>query len=139
MGPTHSLSLRIDWADLDLFGHVNNVAFFRYIQSARVSFCDAMGLSSIDPGANPGFMVASSECQFRKPLTYPGSVRLTVTVAWVRQTSFQLTYRLHDDMNALAAEAADVLVVYDHVSHCKKEIPVELREKLNALQAAVDK
>jgi acyl-CoA thioesterase FadM len=26
------VNIAIDWAELDLFGHVNNVAFFRYLQ-----------------------------------------------------------------------------------------------------------
>ncbi len=26
------ISTRIDWSDLDLFGHLNNVTFFKYIK-----------------------------------------------------------------------------------------------------------
>ena len=32
---TH-ISLRIDWSELDLFGHVNNIAFHKYAQTARL-------------------------------------------------------------------------------------------------------
>lgn len=33
-----SLELRIDWSEMDLFGHVNNVAFFKYVQASRVNY-----------------------------------------------------------------------------------------------------
>lgn len=32
------IKLRIDWSDLDGYGHVNNVSIIKYLQSARVNF-----------------------------------------------------------------------------------------------------
>ena len=34
MGLQTQITLRIDWSELDLFGHVNNVAFHKYAQTA---------------------------------------------------------------------------------------------------------
>ena len=34
---------RIDWSDLDLLGHVNNIAFSRFFQAARVEYCGHIG------------------------------------------------------------------------------------------------
>lgn len=41
------LQLRIDWSELDYFQHVNNVAFFKYIQASRVNYWDIIGLSKM--------------------------------------------------------------------------------------------
>ncbi len=38
------LRLRIDWSEIDLFGHVNNVATLKYVQAARVNCLEALGL-----------------------------------------------------------------------------------------------
>jgi acyl-CoA thioester hydrolase len=130
---TH-LSLKVDWADLDLFGHVNNVAFFRYMQAARVNYCESIGLSSTDPGANPGFMVASSSCQFRKPLRYPGELQVFTRVDWIRNSSMQLSYLLRDAKSDLIAEGTDVIVVYDHRSKTKINIPPALKESICAIE-----
>jgi len=32
------LPIRIDWSEMDLFGHVNNVMYFKYIQASRVNY-----------------------------------------------------------------------------------------------------
>jgi acyl-CoA thioester hydrolase len=128
------LKIRTDWSDLDLFGHVNNVAFFRYIQAARVSYCDQVGLSSIDPFASPGFMVVSSSCQFKKPLRYPGEVTVHTRVDWMKNTSFQLSYLLKDGASDVCAEAQDVMVVYDHAHKQKITIPASLRESISVVE-----
>lgn len=133
-GINTEIKLRVDWADLDLFGHVNNVAFFRYVQAARVSFCESIGLSSVDPLANPGFMVASSACQFRSPLRYPSEIKLRLHVAWIKNTSFQLEYAIEDSRGQVVAEAADVIVVYDHCEKHKLDIPADVRRVLEMVE-----
>jgi acyl-CoA thioester hydrolase len=129
-----SLVVRIDWADLDLFGHVNNVAFFRYVQAARVNYCDQVGLSSTDPSAAPGFMVASSTCDFKKPLKYPGEITVLTRVDWMKNTSFRLQYVIRDQAGDICGEAGDVIVVYDHSKGEKMAITSGLRETICAVE-----
>lgn len=132
MENSFTLKLRIDWADLDLFGHVNNVAFFKYLQATRVSYCESIGLTSLNDADKLSFMVASSQCQFKKPLFYPGDVTVTATVEWIKNTSFQLSYKLFNDQKELVAEAADVLVVFDHHKKEKVVISEGLSGRMNA-------
>jgi acyl-CoA thioester hydrolase len=116
------LELRIDWADLDLFGHVNNVVFFKYIQACRVNYCEKIGLTSLNDPSRHSFMVASSQCQFRKPLTYPGNIKGFTKTDWIKNTSLQLSYTLMNDAGELVAEASDVIVVFDH--HLKTKVTI---------------
>lgn len=127
--------LRIDWADLDLFGHVNNVAFFKYIQATRVNYCDHIGLTSLNEPGKLSFMVASSQCQFKKPLLYPGHVSVFAKVDWIKNTSFQLSYQLFNDQKELVGEANDVLVVFDHHKKEKVSITDALRALMNVEKA----
>jgi len=126
-------SIRIDWADLDLFGHVNNVAFFKYMQAARVSFCEHVGLTSLNEPSRAGFMVASSQCRFKKPLHYPGEITVLVKVDWIKNTSFQLSYQLFNQQGDLNAEGEDVLVVFDYAAKTKTTIPEAVREAMLAV------
>ena len=32
----------VAWGDMDAFGHVNNVLYYRYIESARIRYLDAV-------------------------------------------------------------------------------------------------
>src|SRR6476620_8340730 len=70
------LPLRIDWSELDYFGHVNNVSFFKYIQSARVNYWDTIGLSQSHLETNIGPILASCKCDFKQPLHFPGQVTI---------------------------------------------------------------
>lgn len=128
------LQVRIDWADLDLFGHVNNVAFFRYVQAARINYCEKIGLNALDANTNLGFMVASSQCQYKKPVVYPGSIFIKTGVEWIKNTSLQLAYRLFNEAGDLVAEATDVIVVFDHQSKTKVTINSSLRTRIAELE-----
>jgi acyl-CoA thioester hydrolase len=127
------LVLRIDWADLDLFGHVNNVAFFRYIQAARVNYCDQIGLSSLNE-TPLSFMVASTQCHFKKPLRYPGDLTVYTKIAWIKNTSMQLDHLLLNPLGEVVAEGIDVLVVYDHKTGIKAGFTEALRKSISAIE-----
>lgn len=133
---TH-IKLKVDWADLDLFGHVNNVVFFKYIQSARVNYCELIGLTSLNNSDKLSFMVASSQCQFKKPLRYPDEIHVFCKVDWIKNSSFQLSYQIHNSENIVIAEAADILVVYNHLQHCSFKMPESVRETVQRIEKRV--
>lgn len=124
------LVIKIEWADLDLFGHVNNVAFFRYMQSARVNYCESIGLSSVNE-LEPSFMVASSHCEFKKPLRYPGNISVLSKVGWIKNSSFKLEHQILNDQEAICAIGEDILVAYDHLNKTKLQISDELRHRFH--------
>lgn len=73
MTETHfplKLELRIDWSELDYFGHVNNVSFFKYIQASRVNYWDHIGLTQYHLESNIGPILASSKCDFKEALSW---------------------------------------------------------------------
>lgn len=109
-GFSTSLTLRIDWSEMDLFGHVNNVMFMKYIQSARVNYWDILA----QEGGLGGFMLASTSCQFKKPLYFPGNVKIYTHHQYIKNTSFGLLHQLFNDAGELVAEAQDVIVAYDY-------------------------
>jgi acyl-CoA thioester hydrolase len=127
-----SLRLRIDWGDLDAFGHVNNLAILRYAQSARVNCLEAIGLMESQAGEGVGAVLASTSIQFRKQLFYPGQVTVQTRVELVKNTSFHLRHRILDEAGDLVAESHDVLVMIDFRSNAKLTIPQVFRERMGA-------
>ncbi len=118
----HSLDLRIDWSDLDRFGHVNNIAYFQYIQAARVCYWEAVGLMHIYNTTNVGPILASTKCDFRKQLHYPGTVTVRTSLASTGRTSFTLRHLLVDETGDVAAEGTDVIVLYDFTTGKKMAV-----------------
>ncbi len=108
-----TLTLRIDWSELDYFGHVNNVSFFKYIQAARVHYWDMVGITQTHRETNMGPMLVSCKCDFKQPLFFPGNVTIRSRVEFIKNTSFGINHQLVDDKGTIAAEAQDVMVLFD--------------------------
>jgi acyl-CoA thioester hydrolase len=135
---THSfpvrLNLRIDWSELDYFGHVNNVSFFKYIQAARVHYWERIGLNQYHKQTNIGPMLASCQCDFKQPLFFPGSITIQSSVGFIKTTSFGITHQIFDHNKQLAAEANDILVLFDFTKNEKQVISAELRATIEQLE-----
>ena len=125
-----NLNLRIDWSELDYFAHVNNVSFFKYIQAARVNYWDEIGLTQSHKETNLGPLLASCKCDFKLPLFYPGQVLIRSRVDFIKNTSFGIHHQILNEKNQLAAEAQDVLVMFDFSQNKKISVPDSLREKI---------
>lgn len=124
------LTLRIDWSEMDLFSHVNNVSYFKYVQAARVSYWEHIGLTQLHAAKNIGAMLASTACEFKQPLFYPGNVIIRSRVDFMKTTSFGICHRLLNDKHELCGEARDIVVVFDFNTHLKTTIPDEIRKKI---------
>lgn len=107
------LKLRIDWSELDLFAHVNNVMYAKYIQAARVNFMEKVGIMKTYREQKIGFMVAATSILFYKPLFYPGNITIKTTVKETKNTSFILEHDIYNEENELCARGEDVIVYFD--------------------------
>lgn len=129
-GYNTELKLRIDWSEMDLYGHVNNVSFFKYIQAARVNYWEKIGLNHLHNLQNLGPILASTGCQFKKPLFFPGNITIKSKVGFVKTTSFSIQHIILNEQNEIAAEAEDIIVVYDFNKNEKAGIPGFLKESI---------
>ena len=128
---------RIDWSDLDLLGHVNNIAFSRFFQAARVEYCGRIGLV-VYQGMTTGPILAASRVQFLSQLFFPGGVRILTRCKKAGSTSITMEHALYDDKGMLAAVAEDVVVRFDFAAKTKIPLSDEIREKIAAYEASCD-
>tara|TARA_B100001063_G_C16548980_1_gene445114 strand:- start:49 stop:459 length:411 start_codon:yes stop_codon:yes gene_type:complete len=125
------LQLRIDWSDLDMYKHVNNISFMRYMQSGRVNFWEASGIYEMYENSNMGTMLVSTHCDFKKSLYYPGKAIVKTKLDFIKNSSFGLKHLILDEANEVCAEGKDVVVCYDFEKDKTFRIPEDLREKLS--------
>lgn len=128
------LELRIDWSEVDQFGHVNNLAILKYVQAARVNYLEQVGLMKSQAEKKIGPVLASINCQYRKPLFFPGQVTVYSRVKWIKNTSFGMQHQVFNEQNELAAEAEDVIVFFDFHLNVKMTISDELRGIIERLE-----
>jgi len=124
------LEIRIDWADTDFFGHVNNLAVMRYVQSARVLAIEESGMMQLHKEKNMAPILAQTSCRFVKQLFYPGTVVVCCRIDKIKTTSFQINHFIFDPAGEVVAEAQDVLVLVNFLQNAKTPIPAVFREKL---------
>jgi acyl-CoA thioester hydrolase len=129
-GFSRKLEMRIDWSELDAFGHVNNLSIMKYVQAARMVCLDAVGLMQSKSAEGIGPILASINCQFRKPLFYPGLVTVYSRVDDIKNTSFRIQYEVYNDKAEIAAEAKDIIVLFDFNRQAKMAISEDLRKRL---------
>jgi acyl-CoA thioester hydrolase len=129
-----TLKLRIDWSELDLFGHVNNIMFMKYVQAARVNYWEKIGLYKDFLETKKGPMLASVNCQFRRPLFYPGEVTIRTRMEFIKNTSFGFHHELANEQGEVVAEAHDVMVAFDFNLNEKMSFPEELRKVVEELE-----
>jgi acyl-CoA thioester hydrolase len=128
------LSLRIDWSELDLFGHVNNVAFLKYVQASRVNYWETIGLTKLFEVDRIGPMLVSTACQFKRQLHYPGNITLQARFEFIKNTSFSIHHQILNEQGEVAAEAQDVIVMYDFNKNEKALFPDNFRKIVEKLE-----
>lgn len=125
------LSIRLDWSDMDLLGHINNVEYFKYTQASRINFLESLGVEKLQPGITIGPILAKTECDFKKTLHFPDTITIKVRCIHVGKSSIQLNHHIFNSKGELVAEATDVLVLFNFKTNKKVVVSGELREKLS--------
>lgn len=128
------LPLRIDWSEMDLFGHVNNVSYFKYIQAARVNYWEVTGYAATFEATKIGPILLSTACQFIQPLFYPGNIIVESRVEFIKNTSFGIHHRILNAENKVAAEAHDVIVNFDFNKNEKIVLSHDFRQAVESLE-----
>jgi len=123
-----SIDLRIDWSDLDMYKHVNNLTFIRFMQTGRALFWEATGLTEIYEATHRGPMVVSTHCDFKKSLYYPGTAIVKTKLAFIKNSSFGLDHIILNEDMEVCAEGRDVAVCFDFNLNKTYTIPENLRE-----------
>lgn len=128
------LELRLDWSEMDLFGHINNVSYFKYAQASRVNYWEVSGINVYFETHRIGPILASASCQFKKPLHYPGHITVQARIDFIKNSSFGIHHQILNQQGELCAEAQDVIVLFDFNKHQKVTYPAALRQKVEALE-----
>lgn len=129
------LTLPILWGDQDAFGHVNNVVYFRWCESARVAYLNDTGLQALMSQANLGPILASIKCDYLRQLNYPDTVRIGARITRIGNKSVSMEHAIFSDsLQAIAAKSDSVVVLFDYGQQKSCAIPADVRDKIAAVE-----
>lgn len=121
------------WQDNDVYGHVNNVAYYSYFDSAVNTYLIEQGGLDIHGGEVVGFVVSSS-CDYFASVAFPERLEVGLRVAKLGTSSVQYelaVFRAGEDEACAAGRFVHVFV--ERASNQPVEIPAGIREALQRL------
>ena len=123
--------MSIRWGDMDVYGHVNNTVYFRYMEQCRVEYLESLGARLVPQGTAP--VIINAACTFLVPLNYPGEVEVRMFCGQPGRSSVQTHFEIRLAGDDRLYATGDAKIVWMDVESGKSApIPDEWREKLSA-------
>ncbi|GBU15201.1 thioesterase [Polaromonas sp.] len=123
------------WADNDMYGHVNNVVYYSWFDTAVNALLIERGALDLQAGGIIG-LVVETHCNYFSPLAFPQDVVAGVRVAHSGTSSVRYEIGLFpsDEQEQLCAAKGHLVHVYvDRLTRRPTPLSTELRRVLTAL------
>ncbi|MBO3094644.1 acyl-CoA thioesterase [Cellulomonas dongxiuzhuiae] len=123
--------MQVRWSDVDLFGHVNNAAFLRYLDDARFTLFPRMGVDEVGAMTASLLVVVKHEIDYLAPIRFrPAPVVVEVWVPRLGRSSVDFAYEIidgEDPDGVVALRARSRMVQLDGASYTARPFTDEER------------
>ena len=127
------LTVPTRWSDNDSYGHVNNVTYYSYFDTAVNEHLIREGGLSIVDATHIG-VVVETFCRFHRPLSFPMRLDVGLRVAKLGHSSVTYDIAIFPDAeNAASASGHFVHVWVERATGRPSAIPPEIRAALEPL------
>ncbi len=122
------------WMDNDVYGHVNNVIYYSWFDTAVNGYLIERGVLDIHAGQTIG-LVVETQCQYFSSIAFPQRVTAGLRVARLGASSVRYEVGLFADDEPLTAARGHFVHVYvDRASRRPAALPPDLHKVLTGLQ-----
>ena len=121
------------WEDNDIYGHINNVVYYSYFDTAANRYLIEQGGLDINDGSVVGYVV-NSGCAYHAPLAHPDELEAGVRVDRLGTSSVQ--YGIAIFRKGASTAAANGHFVHVFVERAKDKsvtIPLNIRSALEKI------
>ncbi len=133
MSGPYRIGIPTRWMDTDAYGHVNNVEYYSFFDTAVTTWLVEEG--GVDPGRDATIgLCVESMCTFSAPLGFPETVTAELRAGKVGHSSVRYEIVLYGGAGERVASGYFVHVHVDRKSRSPVPIPSHVREKLDGLQ-----
>jgi acyl-CoA thioester hydrolase len=132
----HLQQIPTRWMDNDVYGHINNVVYYSYFDTAVNQYLIEQGALDIQTSLVVGLVVETS-CQYFNPIAFPDLVTTGLRVARIGTSSvrYEIGVFRNEQVEA-AAQGYFVHVYVDRGSGRPVPLPATLRAALEKIVAA---
>jgi len=120
------------WGNMDAFKHVNNAVYFRYFEDVRMAFFEHTGVNANMEATQQGPILASTQCQYKLPLTYPDRIVIGTKIKDIGEKRFTMEYAIYSEsQEAITTTGEGIIVFYDYKQGKSCEIPAHIKKNFN--------
>lgn len=122
------------WMDNDAYGHVNNVVYYSWFDTAVNAHLIEAGVLDIHAGTTIG-LVIETQCNYFAPLAFPQDVEAGLRVAHMGSSSVRYEVGLFAKGAPLTAAKGHFIHVYvDKTTRRPQPLPADLKAVLEKLK-----
>jgi len=126
----HTATFGLRFADMDALGHVNNAAYFTFMEQARVEWTRKHAPDAYTQGTGP--VIANASCNYRVPLVYPEDIEVRMYLGAPGRSSIDSYYEIAAGGRIYADGAAKIVWV-DFSTGKSTALPDHIAAPLRAL------
>lgn len=121
------------WHDNDVYGHVNNVVYYSWFDTAVNAYLIEQGVLDIEAGSVVG-LVVKTQCNYYKPVAFPDQIVTGVAVSKIGTSSVRYELGVfRAQCNEACASGHFIHVYVDKSSRRPTKISENLRQSLQAI------
>ena len=124
-GDVFRMSIPLRWSDLDAFNHVNNACYLTFVEQARIEWLATIGEPWVTDEYGP--VLAQTLMNYTRPIEYPASVFVELSVAKLGNSSVTLGHRIVAGDGTLQCDGHAVTVWIDRRSGKSRPLPEGVR------------
>jgi acyl-CoA thioester hydrolase len=131
----HFREITTRWMDNDVYGHVNNVVYYSWFDTAVNQFLVESGVLDIERSPVIG-LVVETQCNYFASVAFPDRIEAGIRVARLGNSSVRYEVGIFRAGEELAAAQGHFVHVYvDRTSRKPAALPEALRSLLQSIQA----
>ena len=129
----HFHPIQTRWMDNDVYGHVNNVVYYSWFDTAVNHYLVQQGVLDIERGGVIG-LVIETHCNYFASVAFPDAIEVGVRVAHMGRSSVRYELGIFKAGEELTAARGHFVHVYvDRATRRPVELPATLRQALASL------
>jgi acyl-CoA thioester hydrolase len=129
------ITLPVQWGDQDAFGHVNNVVYFRWYESARIAYFEQSGIAALLEQQQLGPILARIACDYHRQLNFPDTIEVGSRVTRVGSKSMTIEHAIYSQaQQAIVAKSDSVVVIFHYGDNVSHAVPQDVRAQLERFE-----
>lgn len=127
----HAITTR--WRDNDVYGHVNNVVYYSWFDTAVNGYLVEKGVLDFENGSTVG-LVVETQCNYHQPVAFPDKIKAGVAVTKTGNSSVRYEVGIFRNDETIASANGHFIHVYvDAKTRKPVALPDDLRKALELI------